>query len=88
MSEPQIYNVEVTYRDAEPQKLQIDASHRNGEFRERTTYTFRLKGSTAVLSHIEPDGDVYQVQQATAERNAIAEEVEQLPFVQGVVMFE
>jgi len=81
-------NVEVTYREAEPQRIQVKTRRRGGEFTYYTTYTFTMEGTTAVLVGIEPDGDSYSVQGNVGTRDAARDSVQNLPFVQGVVMIE
>jgi len=45
-----------------------------------------MDGSTAVLTHINPEDAGYQVRLADDERDAVREAVADLPFVQAVVM--
>jgi hypothetical protein len=88
MTEAETTNVEVTYRDAEPQRIQVETRRRGGEFTYYTTYTFIMEGTTAELVGIEPDGDSYSVKSNVCTRDAARESVSNLPFVQGVVMIE
>jgi len=88
MTDAETTNVEVTYREAEPQRIQVKTRRRGGEFTYYTTYTFTMEGATAVLVGIEPDGDSYSVKDNAGTRNAARESVANLPFVQGVVMIE
>lgn len=77
----------VTYRDGDPHRITVTGWHRDGEFKRRTECTFRVHGTTAVLTHIKPDDDSYQVQLARSERDAVRETVAELPQVQAVSMF-
>jgi hypothetical protein len=88
MTDAETTNVEVQYREAEPQRIQVETRRRGGEFTYYTTYTFRMEGTTAELVGIEPDGDSYSVKDNVCTRDAAKETVENLPFVQGVVMIE
>jgi len=88
MTDAETTNVEVQYREAEPQRIQVETRRRGGEFTYYTTYTFTMEGTTAVLVGIEPDGDSYSVQANAGTRDAARESVSNLPFVQGVVMIE
>jgi hypothetical protein len=88
MTDAETTNVEVTYREAEPQRIQVKTRRRGGEFTYYTTYTFTMEGTTAVLVGIEPDGDSYSVQANAGTRDAARESVQNLPFVQGVVMID
>jgi len=88
MTDAETTNVEVTYRDAEPQRIQVETRRRGGEFTYYTTYTFTMEGTTAELVGIEPDGDSYAVKANVCTRDAARESVSNLPFVQGVVMIE
>jgi len=88
MTDAETTNVEVQYREAEPQRVQVETRRRGGEFTYYTTYTFTMEGATAVLVGIEPDGDSYSVQGNACTRDAARESVSRLPFVQGVVMIE
>ena len=47
-----------------------------------------MEGSAAVLTRIEPDGDYYMVGKNEGTREVAEATVENLPFVQGVVMVE
>jgi len=88
MTDTEARNINVKYRNAEPYKIQLLGWHRDGEYKRKTDYTFKLDGSTAVLTHIKPNDGSYQVQLADEERAVVKETVADLPFVQGVVMFE
>ena len=80
--------VEVSYRDAEPQVVNATGRYPDGEYLRSDDYTFRMKGSTAVLKTIEAEGTTgYSVQQAKPARDAVRDTVADLPFVQAVQMF-
>ena len=86
MTNAKTTNVEVTYREAEPRKMEVKTRWRDGDYTYYTTYKFRMTGSTAELTAIVPDGDQYNVPSNADTREVAAETVENLPFVQGVVM--
>ena len=88
MTNAKTTNVEVTYREAEPRKMEVKTRWRDGDYTYYTTYKFRMTGSTAELTAIVPDGDQYNVLSNADTREVAAETVENLPFVQGVVMIE
>ena len=89
MTDAETTNVEVTYHEAEPQRIQVETRRRGGEFTYYTTYTFTMEGATADLVGIDPeDGDGYAVKANECTRDAARESVANLPFVQGVVMIE
>ena len=88
MTNAKTTNVEVTYREAEPRKMEVKTRWRDGDYTYYTTYKFRMTGSTAELTAIVPDGDQYNVLSNAETREAAAETVANLPFVQGVVMIE
>ena len=88
MTDAETMNVEVTYRDAEPKEIAVEVNRWQNNFSYNTTYKFRMVGSTAELTSITPDGDSYPVKSNECTREAAAETVENLPFVQGVVMIE
>jgi len=88
MTDAETTNVEVTYREAEPTRIQVKTRRRGGEFTYYTTYKFEMVGSTAELTSIKSDGDSYPVKANECTRDAARESVSNLPFVQGVVMIE
>jgi hypothetical protein len=88
MTDAETTNVEVTYREAEPQKMEVETRRREGDFAYYTTYKFNMTGSIAELTAIVPDGEQYNVLSNAETRAAAKETVENLPFVQGVVMIE
>ena len=88
MTDAETTNVEVQYREAEPQKMEVKTRRREGDFTYYTTYKFNMTGSTANFTAIVPDGDQYNVLSNAETRKAAKETVENLPFVQGVVMIE
>jgi ribosomal protein L25 (general stress protein Ctc) len=88
MTDAETTNVEVTYREAEPQKIAVEVNRWQSNFSYNTTYTFEMVGSTAELTSIKSDGDSYPVKANECTRDAARETVEKLPFVQGVVMIE
>jgi hypothetical protein len=89
MTDAETTNVEVQYREAEPQRIQVETQRSSGGFPYFTTYTFEMVGSTAELTSIElKDGDSYPVKANEGTRDAARESVANLPFVQGVVMIE
>ena len=88
MTDAETTNVEVQYREAEAQRIQVETRRRGGEFTYYTTYTFTMEGTTAELVGIESDGDSYSVKANECTRDAARESVANLPFVQGVVMIE
>jgi ribosomal protein L25 (general stress protein Ctc) len=87
MTDAETTNVEVTYREAEPQKIAVETV-RDKEFSYRVVYVFEMVGSTAELMTIKSDGDSYPVKANECTRDAARESVSNLPFVQGVVMIE
>lgn len=88
MSDVRVGNVEVTYRDNEPHRLTVPTSRWSGDFRYEQEYTFKMDGSSAVLVSLEGDKGAYPVRANEETRELAKETVEELPFVQGVVMFE
>ena len=88
MTNAKTTNVEVTYREAEPRKMEVKTRWRDGNLTHHTTYKFQMTGSTAELTAIVPDGNQYNVPSNAETREVAAETVENLPFVQGVVMIE
>ena len=81
------YDTRVTYRDAAPKNITITGYHRDGEYKRKTEYRFTMDGSTAVLTHVDPEDAGYQVRLAEDERHAVEAAVGDLPFVQAVAMF-
>jgi len=88
MKEAETGHVEVTYRDAEPATIAVEVTRWESNYGYNTTYKFEMVGSTANLTAIVPDGDQYNVLSNAETRKAAKETVENLPFVQGVVMIE
>jgi hypothetical protein len=87
MTDAETTNVEVQYREAAPQEITVE-TQRGKEFSYRVTYKFKMVGSTAELITIDANGPSYPVKANECTRDAARESVENLPFVQGVVMIE
>jgi beta-galactosidase GanA len=87
MQDPTTTNVEVTYQNSEPERITVTTNRMESEFTYNQTYGFEMDGGTAVLASIEGDGDSYPVQSNEGTRKEAQETVEDLPFVQAVVMF-
>ena len=82
-------NIEVQYRNAEPKKLTVSTKYADGEFLYKPEYTFSMSpDGIARLTAIKPDGDTYTVTKAEGTRKAAEESVQELPFVNTVVMIE
>ena len=88
MSETAEMHTNVRYRNGEPDQIDVKTQRWERDYQYQTTYRFRMEGSTAVLSRIEPDGDYYMVGKNKGTRVVAEETVGNLPFVQGVVMIE
>lgn len=88
MSDPDVSNVSVRYRDAEPDRVEVETSRWSSDYCYRQTYTFTMEGSTAVLVAVEGDGDSYPVRANAGTRAEAADAVDDLPFVQAVSMFD
>ena len=88
MSDPDVINVTVEYRDAEPQSVEVKTARWSSDFRYCQRHKFKMEGSTAELVVLEGDGEQYNVRANTETRTLAKETVENLPFVQGVVMIE
>jgi len=88
MQEPTTTNVEVTYNNSEPEYITVDTRRHNGEFAYNQTYGFKMDGGTAVLVSLSGDNDSYPVKANEGTRKEAALTVENLPFVQAVVMFD
>ena len=88
MSEPEEMHTNVRYRDGEPEQIDVKTQRWEKDYQYQTTYRFRMEGSTAVLTRIEPDGDYYMVGKNEGTREVAEATVANLPFVQGVVMIE
>ena len=88
MTDAETTNVEVTYRDAKPQKIAVEVNRWESNYSYNTVYGFKMVGSTAELTSIKPDGDSYPVKSNECTRDVARESVENLPFVQSVVMVE
>ena len=86
--EPDARSPTVTYANAEPSRINITVARWEGDMRYADEYTFKMEGSTAVLKTIKPDAEYYHVQSSQAQRQAAAEAVGELPFVQAVAMFD
>ena len=86
--EPRSKGVEVQYHDNKPTELTARTRRYSREFQYDQEYRFKMDGSTAVLVSIEGDSERYNVPANSETRALAAETVEDLPFVQGVVMFE
>jgi len=80
-------NVDVRYRNSEPDSFTVRTKRYEGEFTYKQTYGFKMDGGTAVLTSVEGDGDTYQVRANEGTRKEAALTAENLPFVQAVVMF-
>ena len=80
------HDVRVNYHGSSPKLITLTAWHRDGEYKRTADYKFRMDGSTAVLTHINPDDAGYQVRLAEDERDAVRATVADLPFVQAVMM--
>jgi len=80
--------VNVEYRDAEPKSVTVRTQRRGSQYTHHPEYTFGMDGSTAVLRSIDADGDSYPVQSNAGTRAAARDAAADLPFVQGVVMFD
>ena len=87
MTDADVCDVTVTYRENKAQKLTVKTARYKGGYAYHDEFKFTMDGSTAVLKRIEPDGEEFMVQAnsdtARLARNAVCD----LPFVQGVVMF-
>ena len=86
--EPRTTNVTVGYTDSEPTSITLKTRRFESECSYAQEYGFKMDGSTAVLVSIEGDNDRYNVPANSETRALAAETVKDLPFVQGVVMFE
>jgi hypothetical protein len=84
--EPEVRTIDVQYRDAEPQNLTVPARRRTNNGSYKDVYKFKMQGSTAELSMIEPDTGRYAWPAREESREIVAEAVEELPFVQAVAM--
>lgn len=84
MTNASVTSVDVSYADAEPQKITVRTKRRSGEFLYYTEYEYRMNGSTASLVRIEPDGEAYLVEDNAGTREAARQAVAELPFVQAV----
>ena len=80
------HDIRVNYHGSRPKIITLTGYHRDGEFKRKADYKFRMDGATAVLTYIDPEDAGYQVQLADDERDAVREAVADLPFVQAVVM--
>lgn len=85
MSDPDVGDVTVTYRDSEARKVDVKTTHYEGGYSYHMVYKFTMDGSTAVLKRIDPDGEEYIIRDDTPRLAAGA--VRDLPFVQAVAMF-
>ena len=85
--DPEARSPTVSYNDAEPQFIELSVVRWSGDNRYSDDYKFRMDGSTAVLTSIEPDCGRYNVISTEDCRAAAAEAVEALPFVQAVSLF-
>jgi epoxyqueuosine reductase QueG len=85
MTEPDVRDVTVTYRDSKARKVDVKTTRYNGGYAYHTVYKFSMDGSTAVLKRVDPDGEEYDVHHDTAQLAADA--ARDLPFVQAVAMF-
>ncbi len=81
-----VHDVRVNYRGSRPELITLTGWHRDGEYKRTADYKFRMDGSTAVLTHINPEDAGYQVRLAEDERDAVRKAVADLPFVQAVAM--
>ena len=88
MSDPDVSDVTVKYRDAEPERVTVETSRWSSDYCYRQEYAFKMEGSSAVLAAVEGDGDSYPVRANAGTRAAARDAVADLPFVQGVVMFD
>ena len=88
MSEPSEVRTNVRYHDGEPDQIDVVTQRWESDYSYNITYRFRMEGSTAVLSRIEPDGEYYMVTKNEGTREVAEATVANLPFVQGVVMIE
>jgi len=88
MTEADTTNVKVQYREAEPQRIAVEVTRWESNYGYNTTYKVEMVGSTAELTSIKSDGDSYPVKANECTRDAARESVQNLPFVQGVVMIE
>ena len=86
--EPRTTNVTVGYPDSEPTSITVKTRRFESECSYAQEYGFKMDGSTAVLVSIEGDSERYNVPANSETRALAAETVKDLPFVQGVVMFE
>jgi hypothetical protein len=84
--EPDTHSIDVQYTDAEPNYLTVPVVYDTGTGSFREEYKFKMDGSTAVFWSIQPDGNSYPWQGGKDRREAAAEAVEALPFVQAVAM--
>jgi len=80
------HDIRVNYRASSPELITLTGWHRDGEYKRKADYKFRMDGATAVLTHINSEDAGYQVRLADDERDAVREAVTDLPFVQAVVM--
>lgn len=87
MEYPTTTNVEVTFKNSEPEYIDVKTARHNGNFRYVQTHGFKMEGGTAVLVSLSGDGDDYPVQANEGTRSEAKATVEDLPFVQAVVMF-
>ena len=89
MREPTTSRIEVTYRDSEPDRLTAITKRYDGDYTYKPEYEFKVQGSTAELQSIVPDGgDKYHVRVNKCTRQAAKDAVQELPFVDEVVMIE
>ena len=88
MSDAKELHTNVEYRDGEPKVIKVQTARWENDYRYDPVYEFRMDGSTAVLTVIETDNDTYNVVAGKETREVAEETVENLPFVQGVVMVQ
>jgi len=87
--EPEARNITVSYMDAEPHRITVSTVRYQGECRYSPEYKFKVSGdgSTAVLQTITPDGESYPVLTTQDSRTVAADAVQELPFIDNVVLF-
>lgn len=83
-----MFDPEVTYRGDRPALIEVRTKRWGDSVSKENIYHFTVNGSTAQLSGIESDGEVYNVAANEETRNVAADAVRKLPFVQAVVMFD